>query len=113
MYSGLRRGELRALRWSDVDLERRVIRVDRSWDQVEGPIDPKSRAGRRPVPIARVLMDELAKLPGRRAPKALVFGRTADKPFGPSTISARADTAWEAAGLKRITLHECRHTFAS
>ncbi len=42
-YAGLRRGELQALRWSDVDLGRSEIRVERSWDQVEGAIEPKSR----------------------------------------------------------------------
>jgi hypothetical protein len=31
----------------------------------------------------------------------------------PSKLTKRADRAWEAAGLERITLHECRHTFAS
>ncbi len=44
--AGLRRGELRGLRWSDVDLEANVIVVERSWDEKEGPVPPKSpRAG--------------------------------------------------------------------
>ncbi|MBA2764070.1 MAG: tyrosine-type recombinase/integrase [Thermoleophilaceae bacterium] len=34
-------------------------------------------------------------------------------PFNASAITKRADRAWREAGLKRITLHECRHTFAS
>lgn len=51
IYAGLRRGELRALRWSDVDLDANVIAVERSWDDVEGPIAPKSEKGRRRVPI--------------------------------------------------------------
>ena len=46
-YAGLRRGELRALRWIDVDLAGGVIRVERSWDVKEGVIDPKSTAGHR------------------------------------------------------------------
>ena len=33
--------------------------------------------------------------------------------FDPSTVSARAGKAWRAQGLAAITLHECRHTFAS
>ena len=45
LYGGLRRGELQALRWDDVDLDGGLIRVERSWDRVEGPIEPKSRAG--------------------------------------------------------------------
>ena len=43
LYAGLRRGELPGLRWSDVDFERGVVRVERRWDRVAGPIAPKSR----------------------------------------------------------------------
>jgi integrase len=46
LYAGLRRGELRALRWQDVDLDAGLIRVEQGWDDKEGPIAPKSRAGR-------------------------------------------------------------------
>jgi integrase len=46
-YAGLRRGELRALRWTDVDLAAGVIRVEQSWDVKEGVIEPKSTTGRR------------------------------------------------------------------
>ena len=44
-YAGLRRGELRALRVGDVDLEAATIAVERGWDDKEGPVSPKSRAG--------------------------------------------------------------------
>ena len=43
----------------------------------------------------------------------LVFGRTPDKPFVPSTIDNHAQECWAAAELGPITLHEARHTFAS
>jgi integrase len=42
-----------------------------------------------------------------------VFANSDGGPFDPSTIQRRADEAWKAAGLERITLHECRHTYAS
>jgi integrase len=114
-YAGLRRGELRALRWSDVDLGRSEIRVERSWDQYEGPLDPKSDTSARTVPILTVLRDYLDahKIATARGASDLVFGRTAEDAFVASTVSDRADRAWEAARLDRITLHECRHTFAS
>src|SRR5207245_3195565 len=57
MYAGLRRGELLALRWEDVDLAGGVIHVECSWDAKEGFVAPKSRAGRRSVPIAAALRD--------------------------------------------------------
>ncbi|MGH2868939.1 MAG: tyrosine-type recombinase/integrase, partial [Solirubrobacteraceae bacterium] len=42
-----------------------------------------------------------------------VFGRAEGTPFATSTISLRAGKAWRQAKLDPITLHECRHTFAS
>jgi integrase len=42
-----------------------------------------------------------------------VFGRTDRLPFDYRRLTDRADAAWKAAKLDRITLHECRHTFAS
>ena len=54
LYGGLRRGELQALRWDDVELAKGVIRIKRAWDVREGEIEPKSHAGRRNVPIAAV-----------------------------------------------------------
>jgi integrase len=115
MYAGLRRSELRALRWRDVNLASGLIRVERAWDNKEGPIEGKTRAARRSVPIAGVLRDHLIdhrmSQPGE--PDALVFGVEPDKPFEPSTINRRARAAWQACELAPIGLHECRHTFAS
>src|SRR3954470_3813986 len=61
LYAGLRRGELEALRWDDVDLAVGILRVERAWDRHAGVIEPKSRAGRRSVPIAAVLRDHLVE----------------------------------------------------
>jgi integrase len=115
MYAGPRRGELLALRWEDIDLDRGVIRVERGWDAKEGVLEsPKSRAGRRTVPVTPILREHLlthALATGRRS--GLVFGRTATTPFNPSALGQRAKRAWADAGLSPITLHEARHTFAS
>lgn len=127
-YAGLRRGELLALRVSDVDLARSEISVQRSWDQYEGPVAPKSRAGLRTVPILGVLRPCLVCLTKRPGPH-LLFGRAADVPFAAKTINERSRRAWSIANdreqataeyeerepslLRPITLHECRHTFAS
>jgi integrase len=114
-FAGLRRGELRALRASDVDLASGVIRVERGWDDKEGEIPLKSNAGRRRVPITPRLRDQLLehKLATGREGEELLFGRTPADPFNGKNLQDRADTAWTKAGLERITLHECRHTFAS
>jgi integrase len=95
-YGGLRRGELAALRVEDVDLAAGRIRVERSWDVQEGPVEPKSRAGRRTVPIPAVLRDYLDEhLLSLGRDHGLVFGRTADTAFDPPTVDARAKSAWK------------------
>lgn len=112
-YAGLRQGELRGLLWEHVDLATGVIRVERSWDTKDGAIEPKSRAGRRKVPILAALRDVLVEHRMDRGGEGLVFGRSAAKPFTPTFVQKRADDAWNDAGLDRITLHDLRHAYAS
>ena len=113
-YAGLRRGELRALLWSDVDLAGGLIRVERSMNSYGDAGEPKSRAGRRNVPVVAALRDLLVKhklVTGQDA--GLAFGSSATRPFTPTAVRKRALTAWRRDGLDPIGLHECRHTFAS
>jgi integrase len=115
LYAGLRRGELQALRCSAIDLGASTIRVEASWDQYEGDIDPKSDKSTRTVPLLAVLRDYLDEhlLTTGRSGDDLALGRTAQLPFVPSTLRSRALRAWKDAELEAIGLHECRHTFAS
>jgi integrase len=116
MYAGLRRGELQALRAEDVDLDNGVIRVEFGWEYRDGQIPLKSNAGRRKVPIPGVLRGFLAARfaeSGYGGPDRLFGFASSASPFDPGELTRRADRAWDAAGLERITLHECRHTFAS
>jgi integrase len=124
LYAGLRRGELLALRWEDVDLARGVIRVERSWDIREGVVEPKSQKGRRLVPLAALLREHLREHMERTGRQnGLVFGRSATTPFNHSSILLRAETSLRAENTRRaearlaqlepIGLHECRHTFAA
>jgi integrase len=113
-YAGLRRGELMALRWDDVDLERRLIRVERSYDEkARAIVEPKSRAGRRVVPIVTLLADALGEHRSAEHTPVLVFASARGAPFSGSTVWRRARRAWSAAGLAPIGLHEARHTYAS
>jgi integrase len=117
MYAGLRLGELRALRWEDVDLANGSIRVERSWDPKTGPVAPKSQAGLRTVPVCGALHDALVEhreqLLTQGHTRGLFFGHTSERPFNPTSITARATRSWRTARLGTITLHECRHTCAS
>jgi integrase len=115
LYAGLRRGELQALDWADIDLDNNLINVVRAWDQKAGPISPKSRAGERRVPIPKTLRQHLLthRLRQGHAHSGFVFANSHGRPFDPGTILARARKAWRIAAMQPITLHECRHTYAA
>ena len=124
-YSGLRAGEIQGLRWEDVDFSGGVIRVERAYDPKAGEfVAPKSKKGRRSVPIPAVLRGFLLEHQMRQGRRdGLVFGRDAEHPFTGSNVWRRAHTAWKRMNAKRaknelepiepISLHEARHTFAS
>src|SRR5262249_27288423 len=115
LYAGLRRGELMALTWENVSTGTGIINVEGSWDVGESRVvAPKSRAGVRKVPIAAALRKHLLEhrlSSGRSA--GLGFGRTAALPFDPDAIQYHADKAFTKHSLERVTLHECRHGYAS
>jgi hypothetical protein len=85
------------LRFADVDLAGGVIRVERAYDpSADGFIEPKSRAGKRSVPIPAVLRDYLLAHKLRVAwNDELVFGRTATTPLHDSILAGRARTVSE------------------
>jgi integrase len=116
-YAGLRMGELRALRWSDIDLAAGVIRVERAMDQKGATIHPKSVAGVRTVPIPKALRSLLAAHRLQRVGEGYVFGSSLTTPFTPSAVLRRARLRWSKIdSLKTLVdfgLHEARHTFAS
>src|SRR4051812_40438651 len=115
MLAGLRRGEMLALKWSNVDLKSGVLRVERSYDPTSGTFGrPKSKHGIRTIPITAALAPSLrehALSSGRRT--GLVFGATATRPLDSRRLQDRADATWAAADLHRVTLHACRHLYAS
>ncbi len=113
-YAGLRLGELRALRWRDVDFAKRLIHVRRSYVQ-RGEGAPKS--GRvRSVPmidqVARVL-DEMSRRERFTRDEDLVFCNDLGKHFEDSALRRRFYAARERAGLKPIRFHDLRHTFGT
>ena len=107
-YAGLRRGELIGLRPEDIDLATGVLHVRRSWDMLDGEVEPKSRQGRRKVPIPPILRDYLDEQL-LTADGAHVFGR----PEWVCRAGRRARKRWEERKLPALTLHEARHTYAS
>ena len=106
LYAGLRNGEITALHREDVDLATGVIRVERGWDRVEGEVAPKSRQGRRRVPIPAALRDHLDAWLLDAPASGRIFHNVRES-------YDRGRAAAVAAGVDAPTLHECRHGYAS
>jgi integrase len=108
-------GETFAFEWSDIDLDRGGINVERGRDVQEAVIFPKTKAGVRTVPLVRTLRPHLLAhqlSTGRR--EGLVFGRTAEVPFNYNAVSHRADKLWGGGGWPSPHhLARVPHTYAS
>jgi Phage integrase family len=103
------------LRFEDLDFEKGLIRVERSYDpKARVFVEPKSRAGRRTVPMAKVLRQYLsqARLETGRS-TGLVFSVDGETVFDDRRVAVLATACWQKRKLEPVTLHECRHTFAS
>jgi integrase len=109
-YAGLRAGEVRGLRWSDVDLKRGVLTVRRSVVHgVEGP--PKSGNG-RVVPIAAPLRPYLKALrKARKSPWSEVALTRYGKPWSDGGLTQAFERARDRAKLSGWTFHSLRHFF--
>jgi integrase len=114
--TGMRRGELLALRWQDVDWENGLIRVRRNYTKGQFGA-PKSRRSSRAVPLAESLSTELR---GHR--DATDFTRDTDLVFGhpvtgtvldPSKLRKRFLAAARRAGIRPVRFHDLRHTFGT
>lgn len=140
-YTGLRRGELCGLRWCDLDengsglnVRQTLIEVSRrqiASDARACPVcgiehvgrvfkGPKSRAGRRWVPLARpaeaalrahriTQQAERARLGSQCHDHDLVFCAPNGDPLRPSTVSSQFAAHVAACGLPRMRLHDTRH----
>lgn len=115
-YTGLRFGELAALRVGRVDLMRRRITVAEAVAEVKGKLvwsTPKSHQTRT-VPIGSMLADELAGVVAGKGPEDLLF--TTRRGAVLRNLNFRRDVLDQAAkdaGVPGLTPHELRHTAAS
>ncbi|MDA0342065.1 MAG: site-specific integrase, partial [Proteobacteria bacterium] len=126
--TGARRGEIAALRWSDIDLDARTMRIERSFEQTAGGIrvkTPKTKAGRRTVSLpdfaivairdhrVKTLEIRMALGAGALPPDMWVFGDYEGKMPNPYSISDRWRDAVKNRNLPKVTFHALRHTHAS
>jgi integrase len=120
-FTGLRMGELRALRWSDVDFGKRLVHVRRSFtgSSFGAPKSQRVRSVPMSDPVARAL-DGISRRDHDTRPDDLVLSLGYNLPFHHDTARKRFYTALEAAGLGRlrtkddpVVFHDLRHTFGT
>ena len=118
-YTGARKGEINALKWSD--LEGNIMHIRRSisqkvkGDDVETP--PKNKSSYRDLQMPRPLLDILVEHKARQ----MTVRRFSDayrvcggeEPLRDTTIEKKNTAYAEAAGLPHIRIHDFRHTHAS
>jgi integrase len=129
LATGMRRGELLALRWKDVDLDGAKLRVEQSLEQTKaGGLrfkSPKTKHGRRAIALPASVVAELrshwkaqqetrlrAGL-GKAPDDALVFGNWNGSPRSPNATTKDWTRLVSTLGLPHVTLHALRHTHAS
>lgn len=114
--TGLRIGELVALRWANVDLDRRALRVvdfvsALGYEVLES--EGKSHDAVRTVDVDRHLVEVLQAQHKQTGNWEFVFCRAGGDPFHPQYLSKQLAQESTACGLPRLTAHGLRHTSAT
>lgn len=117
IFSGLRAGEQRALRWQDVDLDAGVIQVRWQLSRTGERIAPKTKQAIRDVvlmpALARMLREHKLASPWSRDSDP-VFASAKGTPIGYRALARRAlEPALAKAGLAHLRWHDLRHTLVS
>lgn len=128
LATGMRRGEMLALRWRDVDLDAAELQVAQSLEETNDGLrfkTPKTRYGRRTISLPAFIVTELrahkvaqaeqrlALGLGKDSDGALVLRRPDGSPMPPDSVSSEWRRMVVSLKLPKVSLHALRHTHAS
>ena len=116
LATGLRRGELLGLKWTDVDFDRRVVKVQRaiSWQNgkvVEAPL--KTKNAYRTLPLSADAISVLMHQRRKTGSSEWVFPSPSGGPMSPDSVLHMLQRVLKRAGLPRIRFHDLRHSYIS
>ncbi len=117
LCTGMRRGEIAALQWNDLDLQTGELHISRQATTVDGKIQiyaPKTRSSIRTVRLPPAITAVLAALK-ERTDSRWIFPSPVkeDSPRHPAAIRKLLGRTLERAECKHIRFHDLRHTFAT
>ena len=117
LTTGMRRGELLALRWDDLDFTTGKLRIDKQVYPVGGKLiisEPKTKAANRTIILPPAMVELLAEYKKGIFSELMFPSRTKpEQPIDPGYIRKRLQVILERAGCKRVRFHDLRHTFAT
>ncbi|OUN92649.1 site-specific integrase [Pseudoflavonifractor sp. An44] len=117
LTTGMRRGELLALRWDDLDFTTGKLRIDKQVCPVGGKLvisEPKTKAANRTIILPAAMVDLLAEYKKGVFSDLMFPSRTKpDQPIDPGYVRKRLQAILKRAGCKKVRFHDLRHTFAT
>ena len=118
LCTGLRKGELAALLWSDLNIEKRTITVNKSAARGDNGgvkiIKPKTSTSIRTIPVSQAVIDLLVKEHEKHPDNPYMFpSPVTGGMYHPDAVSRLNTKILASAGLEHIRMHDLRHTFAT
>jgi integrase len=110
LRTGVRQGELKALQWDAINWESGTLAIRHSWTEDIRALESPKNNRERIIPLVAEVRDLLLR---RREHTGFVFADAAGLPFSDRHLNTRLAMLCAEVGLRRITWHVLRHTFAT
>lgn len=117
LSTGLRRGELLALQWDDLNFETGELRITKQVSRVRGTLtvsEPKTKAAIRTLILPPAILEMLRVYKSNFNSRWMFPSpKKEDSPLDPASVRKRLCKTLERAGCKMVRFHDLRHTFAT